>query len=102
MNKTLLQINQELIEYYNSDETIERGFINETQKNKILEITGDINLLNPVELQNLRDFTVMFMSQQSQTLMENDAFTKGMKIHDCMSALTHIIDIRKFEMGLEV
>ena len=52
-----------------------------------------------VELQNLRDFVVLYYAKR-----EDDATTRDsiLKLADTMSAITGVIDNEKFHRGMEV
>jgi len=60
-----------------------------------------LNERSDVELQNLRDFVVLYYSEQTHKLREenNDDF---MKVCDTMSAITGVIDEHKWNRGMEV
>lgn len=64
---------------------------------KMIENHFKIQERSNVELQNLRDFVVMFYSRQIDRDDEN-----YMKLSDTMSAITGVIDHHKFHRGMEV
>ena len=56
-----------------------------------------------VELQNLRDFVVMYYHDLAhQKLVDEDRNTEYLKIMDTMSAVTGVIDEDKWNRGMEV
>ena len=56
-----------------------------------------------VELQNLRDFVVMYYHDLGhKKLVEEDRNTEYLKIMDTVSAITGVIDHNKWERGMEV
>ena len=54
------------------------------------------------ELQNLRDFAVMYYSERSRIAREKGNDKESWNIMDTMSAVTGIIDHHKFNRGMEV
>ena len=55
-----------------------------------------------VELQNLRDFVVMYYSERTERARKEDDDTNYLKLWDTMSAITGVIDQHKWERGMEV
>lgn len=57
-----------------------------------------------IELQNLRDFVVLFYSQIENKLLANDncSHDEYRKVIDTMSAITGVIDNEKCNRGMEV
>lgn len=54
-----------------------------------------------VELQNLRDFVVMFYSSRLPSARDDD-YDAYMKLNDTMSAITGVIDLNKAKRGMAV
>lgn len=61
----------------------------------------EIDKRNNIELQNVRDMTVMLYSKWTDSAMENDS-KKAMELMDAMSAITCVIDHEKFKRGMGV
>lgn len=55
-----------------------------------------------VELQNLRDFVVMYYAEKSNKAREKGNDKEFWHITDTMSAITGVIDHHKFNRGMEV
>ena len=55
-----------------------------------------------VELQNLRDFVVMYYSLRTESAREKKDDNSYFKLHDTMSAITGVIDQNKWERGMEI
>ena len=56
-----------------------------------------------IELQNLRDFVVMYYHDLGhKKLVEEDRNTEYLKIMDTMSAITGVIDQHKWKRGMEI
>ena len=57
-----------------------------------------------VELQNLRDFVVMYYDHLEDKLMADDKYTHDeyRRLYDTMSAVTGVIDNEKYHRGMEV
>ena len=55
-----------------------------------------------VELQNLRDFVVMYYSERTERARKEDDDTNYLKLWDTMSAITGVIDQHKWKRGMEV
>ena len=54
-----------------------------------------------VELQNLRDFVVLFYSSRMSSARDDD-YDAYMKLNDTMSAITGVIDLNKAKRGMAV
>lgn len=78
-----------------------KGFCTKEEVNKIIE---HFNIKNrqDIELQNLRDFIVMYYSNKTKELDIVKNYDEVMKIGDAISAITYIIDTEKFNRGMEV
>ncbi len=74
------------------------GFLNEDEVNH-LRNTLNIESRSNVELQNLRDFVVVFYSLQQSRLEDTDDV---LVIADKMSAICGVIDEEKFNRGMDV
>ena len=85
--KTNFQMLRELLEVYHPEEI---GFLN---KHEIMLIkqTLCIEEMDILQLRNLRDFTVLHLGRSEK-----------MEDWDRMSAITHVIDSRIFDLGGEV
>ena len=68
----------------------QRGFMS-AEENKLIKQTLHIDEMDILQLRNLRDFTVVYMSKSEK-----------MEDWDKMSAITHAIDMRISEIGGEV
>lgn len=55
-----------------------------------------------VELQNLRDFVVMYYAMKTKSARENHEDESYLKLTDEMSAITGVIDQNKYDRGLEI
>lgn len=55
-----------------------------------------------VELQNLRDFVVMYYADQIEAARPKGIRGYVMELQDTMSAITGVIDQEKFERGMEI
>ena len=55
-----------------------------------------------VELQNLRDFVVMYYSERTERARKEDDDKNYLKLWDTMSAITGVIDQHKWKRGMEV
>ena len=78
---------KEFLDKYNPEQ---RGVVNIKEINLIKD-TLHIGKMDVIQLRNLKDFTVLFMSKSNY-----------MKDWDKMSAITHIIDMRISELGGEI
>ena len=78
---------RELLEKY---EPKQRGVVSLAEINLIKD-TLHIGKMDEIQLRNLRDFTVLYMSKSDY-----------MKDWDRMSAITHIIDMRIGQLGGDV
>lgn len=78
-----------------------KGFCTEEEVNRIKE---HFNIKNrqDIELQNLRDFIVMYYSNKSKEIDIVINYDEVMKISDAMSAITYIIDMEKINRGMEI
>lgn len=85
--KTNYQMLRKLLEKYHPEQ---QGIINFTENTLIREILC-IDEMDILQLRNLRDFTVEYMSR-----------SKKMEDWDRMSAITYAIDLRIVELGGEV
>lgn len=85
--KTNYQMLRELIEKYHPEQ---RGIMSRAESVLIKE-TLHIDEMDILQLRNLRDFTVEYMSR-----------SKKMEDWDRMSAITYAIDLRIVELGGEV
>ena len=85
--KTNYQMLKELLEKYHPEQ---RGIMSRVESTLIKE-TLHINEMDILQLRNLRDFTVEFMSRSEK-----------MEDWDRMSAITYVIDLRIVELGGEV
>lgn len=77
-----------------------RGIVSGEEAKTICEVL-EIDKRNNIELQNVRDMTVMLYSKWTDSAMENDS-KKAMELMDAMSAITCVIDHEKFKRGMEV
>ncbi|RHV71053.1 MULTISPECIES: hypothetical protein [Clostridia] len=65
-----------------------KGIIS-TEEKELIEEELHLGEMNPLQLQNLRDFTVLFLTE------ENDRVKQ-----DQCSAITHLIDLKLYELGV--
>ena len=77
-----------------------RGIVSGEEAKIIYEVL-EIDKRNNIELQNVRDMTVMLYSKWTDSAMENDS-KKAMELMDAMSAITCVIDHEKFKRGMGV
>lgn len=85
--KTNYLMLKDLLEKYHPEQ---RGIMSRAESMLIKE-TLHINEMDILQLRNLRDFTVEFMSRSEK-----------MEDWDRMSAITYVIDLRIVELGGEV
>ena len=85
--KTNYLMLKDLLEKYHPEQ---RGIMSRAESMLIKE-TLHINKMDILQLRNLRDFTVEFMSRSEK-----------MEDWDRMSAITYVIDLRIVELGGEV
>ena len=85
--KTNFQMLRELLEVYKPEE---RGFLNKYE-NELITQTLCLNEMDILQLRNLRDFTVLHLGRSEKR-----------EDWDRMSAITHVIDSRIFDLGGEV
>ena len=78
---------RELLETYHPEQ---RGIMNVAEA-AIIRETLHVSEMDILQLRNLRDFTVLYMSKSDK-----------MEDWDRMSAITHVIDMRIVEIGGEV
>lgn len=88
----------------------QRGIVNAAEVETITA-TLEIKSRNNIELQNVRDMTVMLYGQWADAMRKKDreaaegdgaAFEKAMEYMDAMSAICCVIDQEKFNRGMEV
>lgn len=65
---------------------------------EVLELEARTN----IELQNIRDMSVMLYGQWSDNLISHERHTEAMQLMDAMSAICCAIDQEKFNRGMEV
>ena len=82
---------------YNSKD---RGFCT-SEEIDMIEQHFRIKDRSDVELQNLRDFVVLFYSSRLHSARDDDD-DAYMKISDTMSAITGVIDLNKAKRGMAV
>ena len=85
--KTNFQMLRELLEVYQPEQ---RGFLNKYEI-ELIKQTLHLDEMDILQLRNLRDFTVLHIGRSEK-----------MEDWDKMSAITHCIDTRIFELGGEV
>ncbi len=78
----------------------QRGIVKEAEIKMIREAL-EINTRTNIELQNVRDMTVMLYSKWTDAAMESDS-KKVMELMDAMSAICCVIDQEKWGRGMEV
>jgi hypothetical protein len=76
----------------------QRGFISEEEM-KLVKETLHIAEMDILALRNLRDFTVIFLTQEAK---ENETTENIMENWDRMSAITYVIDTEISQKGGEV
>jgi len=69
---------------------------------KLIENHFKIKERSDVELQNLRDFIVMWYSRIEDKALEEGRRDDFYKLSDTLSAITGVIDHNKFHRGMEV
>ena len=85
--KTNFQMLKDLLEVYHPQH---RGVVTASEKDNIESILH-LNEMDVLQLRNLRDFTVLFLSSK-----------EDMESWDKMSAITYVIDNKIFSNGGEV
>lgn len=68
----------------------QRGIVSEAEIKLIRDVL-EIDTRTTIELQNVRDMTVMLYSKRTDSVMESDS-KKAMELMDAMSAITCVID----------
>ena len=68
----------------------QRGIVSEAEI-KLIQGVLEIDTRTTIELQNVRDMTVMLYGNWTDAAMENDS-KKAMELMDAMSAITCVID----------
>lgn len=77
----------------------ERGWISAEEADQI-RTALELKQRSAIELQNIRDMTVLFLARRSEEQRDNtDQVVETM---DIMSAVTHVIDMERFSRGMEV
>ncbi len=89
MKKSNFNALRELLEVYQPEM---QGIVTKKEKQLITKIL-QIEEMNPLELQNLRDFTVLYLSRDCKDIK------KDRENSDKMSAIVHVIDLKKLELG---
>ena len=80
----------------------QRGIVSGAEAEKIMS-TLEIKSRNDIELQNVRDMTVMLYSRWSDAARAKEGCVQeAMELMDAMSAICCVIDQEKFNRGLEV
>ena len=80
----------------------QRGIVSVAEAEKIMS-TLEIKSRNDIELQNVRDMTVMLYSRWSERMREKEVGDSCvMELMDAMSAICCVIDQEKFNRGMEV
>ena len=79
----------------------QRGIVT-TDEVKMIRKVLELDQRNNIELQNIRDTTVMLYSQWSDSQRQKDNIPTAMQMMDAMSAITHVIDMEKSARGLPV
>ncbi len=69
---------------------------------KTLREAFNIGARTNLELQNLRDFVVLYFSTRKATERERKHYKKLDSLHDLMSGICGVIDDEKIERGMEV
>ena len=85
--ETNFQMLRKLLKVYHPKE---RGILNR-EENNLIKQTLHIEGMDILQLRNLRDFTVLYLGK-----------SEDMEDWDRMSAITHCIDTRIFNLGGEV
>ena len=92
ITKTNFQMLKELLKDFTPETP---GILSEQEVLKI-KTTLCIPEMDVLSLRNLRDFTVMFLSNKSKATPDDYG------AHDMMSGITHVIDLEIFNKGGEV
>lgn len=77
------------------------GFCTEEEV-KLINEHFEIDKRSDIELQNLRDFIVMYYARLIDKAIEEKRREDSYKLSDTMSAITGVIDDSKFKRGMEV
>ena len=77
------------------------GFCTEAEV-KMIEDHFKINMRSNVELQNLRDFVVIYYAARKDKAIEEGRRDDFYKLSDTSSAIVGVIDNNKFHRGMEV
>lgn len=76
-----------------------RGIVS-TDEEQLIRETLEINARNNIELQNIRDMTVMMYSRWAGSPKKADNIPAIIKVMDAMSAICCVIDQEKSKRGL--
>lgn len=95
--KTNFQAIKEVKELWMNNSQIKRGIISTVDMMTIEKIC-EIKERSVIELNDLRDFAVILLSEMSSNARQENDYDKFDKINDCMSALVHVIDAKLFEI----
>ena len=79
----------------------QRGIVTAEETKTICEIL-ELDLRSDIELQNIRDVSVMLYGQWADSQQQRDNIITAMQMMDAISAITHVIDIEKSKRGLPV
>lgn len=77
------------------------GFVTKEEREKITQIL-ELKSRSDIELQNIRDMSVMVYQQFVDCAQANNLVEKVLQEMDKISAICHVIDLEKVERGLEV
>lgn len=77
------------------------SFVNDNEAELIREVL-EIFVRSDIELQNIRDVTVMMYGRWADSQRQKDNSPAAMQLMDAMSAITCVIDQEKIKRGLDV
>lgn len=78
-----------------------RGIVSGSEAALICEVL-ELKARTNIELQNIRDMSVMLYGQWSDNLISHERHAEAMQLMDAMSAICCVIDQEKFNRGIEV
>lgn len=89
---------QDLLKEYTPEK---RGVVSKSEVEVIAERL-ELKSRTEVELRNMRNFSVIFLSDEADSARERDEGTKFVTLMDMMSAIVSVIDHHIIEVGGEV
>ena len=78
-----------------------KGFV-KAEHIALVEESLELKGKDELYLRNMRDTAVMFFNSVTTSVIEDENIDAYYRYSDCMSAVTHIIDMKLSEIGCEV